>query len=102
VEQVPILAAARDYVQAGIAPGGTHANFKFLKDWVTYAADVTQQEQLLLCDAQTSGGLLAAVAPDRAASLLESLKSRGILDAAVIGQMEADSPGRIAVSRSAG
>jgi selenide,water dikinase len=102
VNQVPILAAARDYVQAGIAPGGTHANFKFLKDWVTYAADVTQQEQLLLCDAQTSGGLLAAVAPDRAASLLESLKSRGILDAAVIGQMEADSPGRIAVSRAAG
>jgi selenide,water dikinase len=102
VDQVPILAAARDYVQAGIAPGGTHANFKFLKDWVTYAADVTQQEQLLLCDAQTSGGLLAAVAPDRAASLLESLKSRGILDAAVIGQMEADSPGRIAVSRAAG
>ena len=33
---MPVLAAARDYVAAGIAPGGTHANRRFLADWVDY------------------------------------------------------------------
>ncbi|MFO1094344.1 MAG: hypothetical protein U0992_13725 [Planctomycetaceae bacterium] len=69
---MPVLPAAREYLNAGIAPGGTHANRRFLADWVTYDADVTEQEQLLLCDAQTSGGLLAAVAPDEADATLEA------------------------------
>src|SRR4029453_16164001 len=54
-DRVPVLEAAREYVKAGIAPGGTRANAKFLADWVEYASDVRQEEQLLLCDAQTSG-----------------------------------------------
>lgn len=98
-DRVPILSAAREYVNSGISPGGTHANHKFLADWVNYDADVTKPEQLLLCDAQTSGGLLAAVPPDRAESLLQALHSRGIEQAAVIGQMEAGMPSRITVSR---
>jgi selenide,water dikinase len=101
LDRVPVLSAAREYVQAGISPGGTHANHKFLNDWVTYAADVTKQEQLLLCDAQTSGGLLAAVAPERANSLLAALHSRGLTDAAAIGSIDSSNPGRIAVSRNA-
>jgi selenide,water dikinase len=99
-DRVPVLSAAREYVQAGIAPGGTNANHRFLADWVTYAGDVTKQDQLLLCDAQTSGGLLAAVAPDRADSLLASLHSRGVTDATAIGRIESTNPGRIAVHRS--
>jgi selenide,water dikinase len=98
-DQVPVLAAARQYVQAGIAPGGTHANHRFLANWVRYDADITKEEQLLLCDAQTSGGLLAAVAPDRAEALLSSLRARGMAEATRIGHIEAGEPGRIAVSR---
>jgi selenide,water dikinase len=101
LDQVPVLSAAREYVQAGIAPGGTHANHKFLNDWVAYAADVTKQEQLLLCDAQTSGGLLAAVAPDRAADLLARLHARGVTEAAVVGRIESENPKRISVTRDA-
>jgi selenide,water dikinase len=100
VEQVPILTAAQDYVQAGISPGGTHANHRFLADWVSYDADVTKQEQLLLCDAQTSGGLLAAVAPDQADELLKALHARGVTDAVAIGRIESQPTQRITVSRS--
>jgi selenide,water dikinase len=100
VDRVPVLPAAREYVQAGISPGGTHANHKFLADWVTYAGDVTKQEQLLLCDAQTSGGLLAAIAPELANSLLSSLHACGITDAVAIGRIECANPGRISVSRN--
>jgi selenide,water dikinase len=100
VDRVPVLAAAREYVQAGIYPGGTNANHKFLADWVVYDTDISKQEQLLLCDAQTSGGLLAAVAPDRAEGLLSALRLRGV-EAAPIGRIEGSS-GRIVVSRAAG
>src|SRR5262245_33568155 len=98
--RVPVLAAAREYVQAGISPGGTHANHRFLADWVTYADDLTKEEQLLLCDAQTSGGLLATVAANRAPALLSALHARGVQYAATIGKIESSSAGRITVCRS--
>jgi selenide,water dikinase len=100
LNNVPVLSAAREYVNAGISPGGTHANHRFLSDWVTFAADVTKEEQLILCDAQTSGGLLAAVAPDHADALVSSLRARGMEEAAAIGRIESTVPNRIFVDRS--
>jgi selenide,water dikinase len=99
-DRVPVLAAARVYVQAGIAPGGTHANHRFLANWVRYDADITKEEQLLLCDAQTSGGLLAAVAPDRVEGLLASLRARGVAVAAAIGKIRSPDSMPIEVIRS--
>ncbi len=99
-DAAPVLPAAREYVNAGIAPGGTHANHRFLADWVTYAAGVSKEEQLILCDAQTSGGLLAAVAAERADALLSALRTRGMSEAAAIGRIESTAPNRIYVERS--
>jgi selenide,water dikinase len=97
--RVPVLPAAVEYVNAGIYPGGTNANHKFLVDWVTYDGNVTKEEQLLLCDAQTSGGLLAAVPADRAEAVISSLRTRGVVNAAVIGRIKATNAGRIFVTR---
>jgi selenide,water dikinase len=97
-ESVPVLAAAREYVQAGIAPGGTHANWRFLADWVTYGADVSKEQQLLLCDAQTSGGLLASIPATAAEAVVAALRQAGTLAAAVIGRIEAPGTGKISVS----
>ncbi len=102
LDRVPVLAAAWDYAREGTVPGGTHANHHFLNDWVTYAPDVTKEEQLILCDAQTSGGLLAAVAPDQVESTLAALRAAGVGDAAIIGQIETGEPGRMTVVRSTG
>lgn len=99
VDRVPIISAARDYVRAGIYPGGSNANHKFLANWVDYSTDVTKEEQQLLCDAQTSGGLLACVPPEQAEKLLGSLHARGVTDAAIIGKIEAAPAGRIIVDR---
>ena len=101
LDQVPALEAARQYLIAGIAPGGTHANHRFLADWVSYASDLTKEDELLLCDAQTSGGLLAAIPADRASAAVAALRSAGTPAAAVIGLIEEEQPGRIAVSRTA-
>jgi selenide,water dikinase len=100
LDHVPVLPAAVEYVRAGIAPGGTHANHRFLANWVSYADDVTNEDQLILCDAQTSGGLLAAVAPEQADTIVASLRARRVLDAAAIGRIETANPGRIVVSRT--
>src|SRR3954471_21702034 len=40
---VPVIAAAREYVRGGIAPGGTHANWKFLAEWVTFDAGLSKE-----------------------------------------------------------
>jgi selenide,water dikinase len=95
---VPVLAAAREYVAAGMAPGGTHANWRFLTDWVTWDPALAKEEQLLLCDAQTSGGLLAAVPESVAEAALASLRAAGVPAAARVGRIEAVGEGRITVS----
>jgi selenide,water dikinase len=95
---VPVLPAAREYVAAGIAPGGTRANLKFLNDWVEYAPGVSNEEQLLLCDAQTSGGLLAAVPEAEAEKVVAALNAAGTLVAAVVGRITGPGTGRIRVT----
>jgi selenide, water dikinase len=97
-DAVPVISAAREYVQAGIAPGGTHANWRFLADWVSYAPDVTKEMQLLLCDAQTSGGLLASIPAGSAADVVDALRKAGVAVAAVIGQIDKGDGGKITVS----
>jgi selenide,water dikinase len=101
MERVPVLEAARAYVREGIVPGGTHANRRFLADSVDYAEGVDEAAQLLLCDAQTSGGLLIAVAPERAERLVDALKRAGTPCAAVVGRVEAGAAGTARVGRHA-
>jgi selenide, water dikinase len=97
-ESVPVLDAAVQYVKDGIAPGGTHANWRFLTEWVDFGT-LDKPHQLLLCDAQTSGGLLIAVAEEKAEALVGALQKRGTLCAAAIGRFE-DGPARIHVTPS--
>jgi selenide, water dikinase len=97
---VPVLAAAKEYVQAGIAPGGTHANWRFLGDWVIFGSSLSKEEQLLLCDAQTSGGLLATVPGDAAEKILNALHGAGVPAASIIGEILEGSGGMIHVNHS--
>jgi selenide, water dikinase len=97
---VPVLSAAREYVQAGIAPGGTNANRRFLSRWVDYDPRIPEWQQLLLCDAQTSGGLLAALPGTHAAEAVRHLRYHGLEWATIVGCIEAGEPGRIRVKPS--
>jgi selenide, water dikinase len=95
--EVPVLEAAWSYVRDGIAPGGTHANWRFLNEWVTYDEGVETESQLVLCDAQTSGGLLVALEPVKADALVKELCERKTPCAAIIGELEAGRAGSIRV-----
>jgi selenide, water dikinase len=92
---VPVIDGVRDLVAAGMVAGGTQRNHAFVSDTTDWAS-LPEPEQLLLADAQTSGGLLIAVAPERAGELVDGLKRRDALVAAV-GRTKPGPAGHIAV-----
>ena len=101
VENLPVLEHARQMAEEGMVPGGTARNLEAASPVTTYDADVTPAERILLSDAQTSGGLLLAVRPDRLEELLAALKQEGTLAMAVIGRLVEGAVGSVQVKRSA-
>lgn len=96
---VPVLEKAIQYVNDGIAPGGTHANWRFMNDWTSYAPELTKEQQLIVCDAQTSGGLLIAVSPEKADELVAELTRHATPAAAIIGELVEGDAGRMEVRK---
>jgi selenide, water dikinase len=60
LDALPVLEPVPDYIAQGCIPGGTHRNFD---SYGHRASELTQTQKALLCDPQTSGGLLIAVQP---------------------------------------
>jgi selenide,water dikinase len=94
---VPRLAGVRRLAEDGHIAGGTRRNLEAAGGTTTFDAALDDVERLILADAQTSGGLLLAVRPERAAALVAALKARKALAAAVIGTATAGAAGRITV-----
>lgn len=94
---VPLLPGARELAAAGTVPGGTRRNRDAVSAHVQFDAAVSDVERLLLCDAQTSGGLLFAVAPDKSNALLARLAEANVA-AASIGQFVDTHAGRIEIT----
>jgi len=93
---VPLLEGARLLAEAGQVPGGTKRNLGDLSGHVTFAPSVDVITRTLLCDAQTSGGLLISIPGDRIATLLHEMAGTSPV-AAVIGSVRGGTPGKIEV-----
>jgi selenide,water dikinase len=78
VTDVPWLPGAPAYAEAGMVPGGTTRNAAFVQEHVTYATTVTPTERLLLCDPQTSGGLLVALPGAEVGAARDALNAAGV------------------------
>ena len=96
--RVPVLSWAREYAAMGLVPAGSHANRRFCENHLTLDPGVDQVSADLLSDAQTSGGLFIAVAPHHGGELLSRLKERGVVEAAIIGEVGGAGAGRIRVA----
>jgi selenide,water dikinase len=92
---VPLLPGTRDLLERGVAPGGTHRNVSSVNDVVRWDPDLTDDDHMLLCDAQTSGGLLISVPADKAAALVAALQEEGTPCAAVVGRITDGDAGTI-------
>jgi len=96
-ERVPVLSEALSLVQQGYGPGAIERNLESYGDEVDFAVHLQDWQRRLLADAQTSGGLLVAVAPEAADEVLAMFHRGGFAQAAVIGEMWQGAP-RVAVS----
>jgi selenide, water dikinase len=80
---VPVLVSAYDLARDDVIPGGTRRNQAAIEPLVRWDGAVDSVSRAVLCDAQTSGGLLIAVSPDRVHALEGALGARGVLAARV-------------------
>ena len=90
LSKVPVIPGAWELIEAGIAPGGTHRNLNGVGRRVLWDEGISEAARLLLCDAQTSGGLLMSVPADRTESMLAELEAAGVEVAEIIGEVLAD------------
>lgn len=87
---LPLLSHTQELARSGHVTGAGARNWEAVQDHVTLPADLPDWRHAILCDPQTSGGLLVAVAPNAAASVLREIQKTHPL-AAIIGEMSAGS-----------
>ena len=84
---VPFIKEAFLLCKNDVLPGGTKRNMKFIEDKVTFKDDIDQTLRTILCDAQTSGGLLIAINKDDAKEFIKELHDNGFEYANIIGEV---------------
>jgi selenide,water dikinase len=89
---VPLLSQAAILAEQGFVTGASHRNWSSYGSEVEIPAEMAEWRRHLLTDPQTSGGLLIAVAPERAESLLGTIRNDGYPSASIIGQAENGHP----------
>jgi len=97
-DALPLLPDVWDYAKAGILSGAAERNRSFAEKALS-ADGVPEEAMSVVCDAQTSGGLLVALAPDAADELVARLHETGLSDAAIIGRVTDNSEGRIIITK---
>ena len=88
---VPVFGEAERLAGQNLAPAGTRANLKNYSPYVRWSEGVSDPQKLILNDAQTSGGLLIFIRPEREEKLRRALEGEGIT-AARIGEAFSASP----------
>ena len=97
-DAAPLLAGVEALARAGVRTGASARN------WASFVGDVDAPTGLedwrrdLLCDPQTSGGLLIAVDPAAAQAVLDLARKEGFAGAAIVGRLSAGAP-RVAIRR---
>ena len=90
-DRVPFISEVVDFAKMGLAPKGMYDNREFRSDMIESADSVSEELLDILCDPQTSGGLLISVSADRANIMLTKLRQVGYKETAMVGQV-VDSP----------
>jgi selenide,water dikinase len=94
-DAIPFIPGTMELAERSVVPAGTRSNHLFVSPHVDWG-DLPKAEQLMLADAQTSGGLLISVPEERAEALREALSARDV-PADLVGRVEDGDAGAIAV-----
>lgn len=87
-----------DFIKQGCVPGGSRENLRLAKEFTTFADDVPEDLQVLLADAQTSGGLLLAVSPEDLHEAQDLLYANGAPIVSEIGVLTSQDESAVVVS----
>ena len=92
LSNVPVFDGVWDLLSQNTAPGGTHRNLKSALPFTRWDDSISEDAKLLLCDAQTSGGLLLSVAPDKIGAMMNALEARGAMGVKIGEILESSEP----------
>lgn len=91
-EDLPLLSAAADLAQRHFVTGASARNWMSYAESISLPSDFLDWRRDLLTDPQTSGGLLIACKPDRAAEIARTIADSGYPRARIIGRADAGPP----------
>jgi len=89
---VPVLDGVHDLAARDVVPGGSKANLRWVTPNLLVADGLAPTWPIVLADAQTNGGLLAAVDPVRAEAVLTALREAGVGAVAIGEALAAEAP----------
>ncbi len=95
--QVPFIDGVMGLAEQKLFPGGSRSNRRFVEPFIQWSDGVPETVRMLLCDAQTSGGLLISVAKEKLNALLNAMQKRGVRWASVIGEIVESHAGEVSV-----
>jgi len=90
--RVPVLDGIVELAEQGVVPGGTKSNMEFVQHSVQFAQELPEAKRWVLADAQTNGGLLAAIPAAQSRKAISAL-ARARVEAAIIGEVFAGPAG---------
>jgi len=99
--EAPLIKGTMACLKASAYPGGSKANLEFVNAHVDWGKEVTEETKKILCDAQTSGGLLICVPEEKIESMRKLLSANKVFHR-VIGRIMDAPAGRIKVTGSMG
>jgi selenide,water dikinase len=91
-DALPLLGETERFAREGVLTGASQRNWQSYKDSVELPEAMPEWQRGILCDPQTSGGLLIACSPEAASLILEILRSAGHFAATQVGTIEAGEP----------
>lgn len=86
-KEIPVLPGTKELAEEHVIPGGSWENHRWLIDVVQYPENMSEVEQVILCDAITSGGLLISLPIEEAQPYIQQLKNNHDIEAKVIGEV---------------
>ena len=84
---LPLLPGTLELANDGIIPGGTKRNLSYAESFTQFQEDRTDIEKLIASDAQTSGGLLISISPEKTESFLQLFNKQSSIKAHKIGKI---------------
>ncbi len=95
-DKVPVFDEAKDLAAAGIIPGGSKSNLASVEPYAVFKG-LTDTQKLILCDAQTSGGLLIALPQEDAQKMIKEMYDSNIKNVRIVGKFTDKGAGDIFV-----